>query len=113
MRRAECDAPGPAHRADASQTAPVATTGGARWLTGPAGKLLTALDADVGRLGAALRAGQSGAAGRAGARLAADARAALDGPAPPADAGIYRSALEILNGPVTISPAGNSARRAC
>ena len=81
------------HPAAAHQTAPVATAAGARWLTGPAGRLLTALDADVGRLGAALRSGQHGAAGRAGARLAADARAALDGQAPPADAGIYRSAL--------------------
>ncbi len=81
------------HPATAGQTAPVATAAGARWLAGPAGKLLTALNADVGRLGAALRAGQHGAAGRAGARIAADARAALDGPAPPADAGSYRSAL--------------------
>ena len=88
-----CGGPTATHRAAAHQSAPVATAAGARWLTGPAGRLLTALDADVGRLSGALRAGQHGAAGRAGARLAADARAALEGPAPPADAGIYRSAL--------------------
>ena len=73
--------------------APPAATSGARWLTGPAGKLLTTLNADIGRLGAAQQAGDHRGAASAAARLAAAARRALRGPPPPADAGVYRSAL--------------------
>lgn len=85
--------PGTAPAAAAAPTAPLAATGGARWLTGRAGKLLTALNADIGRLAAARRADDHHAAESAGARLATDARAALDGPRPPADARAYQSAL--------------------
>lgn len=84
---------GKAARPETAPTAPLAATDGARWLTGRAGKLLTALNADIARLAAAQRADDHHAAERAGARLAADARAALDGPRPPADASAYRSAL--------------------
>lgn len=77
-------------------TAPeiAAATGGARWVTGPAGKLLQAVNADLGRLAADQRAGRRGVAQRAGSQLAAAAGAALSGPMPPADAKIYRSALK-------------------
>jgi len=73
--------------------APLAATSGARWLTGPAGQLLTALNTDIGRLTAAQRAGDHRAAASAAARLAVAARAALNGPPPPAEARVYRSAL--------------------
>jgi hypothetical protein len=79
--------------APTAPTAPLGATGGARWLTGRAGRLLTALNADIGRLAAAQRAGDHHAAQSAGARLGADARAALGGPRPPADASAYRLAL--------------------
>ena len=71
-----------------------AVTKGAKWLTGPPGKLLAAVNADVGRLSAAERAGHLGAAKIAGTQLAANAKAALDGPMPPVDATVYRSALK-------------------
>jgi len=71
-----------------------AATRGAKWVTGPAGKLLQAVNADLGRLGSGERAGRPGLAQRAGSRLAAASRAALSGPMPPADAKIYRSALK-------------------
>jgi hypothetical protein len=73
-----------------------AVTSGAKWLTGPAGQLLKAVNADLGRLGAGERAGNRGVAKIAGPRLAADARAALGGPMPPANARIYRFALKKL-----------------
>jgi hypothetical protein len=79
--------------APAAPAAPLAATGGARWLTGRAGKILTALNADIGRLSAAQRTGDHQAASTAATRLAADARAALAGPPPPSDASVYRSAL--------------------
>lgn len=86
----------PRHRAGPvfilPETAPL--TKGAKWLTGPAGKLLTAVNADIGRLSIAERAGKQGAAKIAGTQLATDAEAALDGPMPPVDAKVYQSALE-------------------
>jgi hypothetical protein len=71
-----------------------AITRGARWLTGPAGQLLEAVNADVGRIRASQRAGRRDVTTMTGAHLATDAKAALSGPMPPADAKIYRSALE-------------------
>ena len=71
-----------------------AVTKGAKWLTGPAGKLLVAVNADIGRLSTAERAGKQGAAKIVGTQLAADAKAALDGPMPPVDARVYQSALK-------------------
>ncbi len=71
-----------------------AVTKGAKWLTGPPGKLLAAVNADIGRLSTAERAGKQGAAKIVGTQLAADAKAALDGPMPPVDATVYRSALK-------------------
>jgi hypothetical protein len=81
----------PGGLASAPEAAPA--TRGARWLAGPAGRLLEAVIADAGRLSAGERAGERGRARIAGPRLAAAARAALSGPMPPADAKIYRSAL--------------------
>jgi hypothetical protein len=71
-----------------------ATTSGAKWLTGPPGRLLNVVNADLGRLGAGDRAGKRGAAKVAAVRLAADAAAALSGPMPPGEVKIYRSALK-------------------
>ena len=69
-------------------------TRGAKWLTGRAGKLLHAVNADMGKVSAYERSGKRSKAKSAGVQLAAAARAALDGPMPPVDARIYRSALE-------------------
>ena len=83
-------------------TAPRATlvpgsgTRAARWLAGPAGKLLSAVSADLGRLTVAERAADPRLARPAGLRLSADARSALLGPAPPLAARLYRSALTEL-----------------
>ena len=74
-------------------TQPAATTG-EKWLTGPAGKLLSTVNTDVGKISADQRAGMGSAEKRLGALLAADAKAALDGPMPPARAAVYRTALE-------------------
>ena len=73
-----------------------AASRGASWLSGPAGKLLRIVTADVGRLAAAERAARRRAAKNAGLRLAADARAALNGHMPPAGSTLYRSALLVL-----------------
>jgi hypothetical protein len=81
--------------AAAAPEAEVATRA-ARWLGGPAGKLLSAVTADLGRLAAAGRAREPGAARLAGKRLSAAAKAALLGPPPPQAARLYRSALEEL-----------------
>lgn len=78
-------------RADLPQAA---VTPGAKWLTGPAGKLLAAVNSDVGKISADMRGGKNSAAASAGERLAADAGAALSGPMPPVDAAVYRSALK-------------------
>ena len=82
----------------AAVTAPVeaAVTGGAKWLAGPAGKLLAAVNADLGRLNHAERAGRRSAEQSAGGQLATDAKAALAGPMPPTRARIFRSALRDL-----------------
>jgi hypothetical protein len=88
----------PARTAAAPRTAlvPGSGTRAARWLAGPAGKLLSAVNADLGRLTVAERAADPRAARPAGLRLSADARAALLGPAPPLAARQYRSALAEL-----------------
>jgi hypothetical protein len=80
----------------AASAAPVeaAVTNGAKWITGRSGKLLAVVNADLGRLAAADRAGQRSAARTAGTQLAADAKAALDGPMPPVEATVYQSALK-------------------
>jgi hypothetical protein len=88
----------PARTAAAPRAAAVAGSGtrAARWLAGPAGKLLSAVSADLGRLTVAERAADPRKARPAGLRLSADARAALRGPAPPLAARLYRSALTEL-----------------
>jgi len=85
-----------------------AATKGAKWITGPAGKLLAAVNIDLGKLSAAQRAGQEGAAKIAGALLAADVRTALGGPMPPVDATIYRAGLNDLGKAGTQISSGNS-----
>ncbi|MGD0245246.1 MAG: hypothetical protein ABSB59_33665 [Streptosporangiaceae bacterium] len=86
-----------------------ATTKGAKWLTGPAGKLLAAVNIDLGKLGAAQRAGQPGVVKGVGVRLAADTKAALGGPMPPADATIYRVGLNNLRKAGAQISSGNSS----
>jgi hypothetical protein len=82
----------------AGGTAPAArvavATVGDKWLSGPAGKLLNAVNADLGTLSTAESAGQGSVAQTAGTRLAADAKAALGGPMPPVDAKVYQAALQ-------------------
>lgn len=93
---------GGGHPARTASTAPGAAavpgtvTRAARWLAGPAGQLLGAVSADLGRLAAAQRSGQPGPARQAGLRLTTDAKAALLGPAPPRAARLYRAALTDL-----------------
>jgi hypothetical protein len=82
-------------------------TGGAAWLTGPAGKLLDAVTADVGRINADQRARNSGAERQVGTRLAAAAAAALNGSMPPVDASLYRSALREFERAGADTAAGN------
>ena len=88
----------PGHRAGPAAPVPAlaASTKGAKWLTGPAGRLLQAVNGDLGRITAGERAGRPAAARTAAAQLATAARAALSGPMPPADARKYRSALKEL-----------------
>jgi len=99
-----------------SSTAPAPqaanVTGGARWLTGRAGKLLAAVNSDLGTLSAAERAGRRDAAKQAGRQLAADARAALSGPMPPAHARDYRSALAELQRAGAYAAGGDAGRAA-
>jgi len=71
-------------------------TKGSKWLTGSGARLLTAVNADLGKVTIARHAGNDAAARAAGARLASDASAALAGSMPPADARAYRSALKDL-----------------
>ena len=71
-----------------------AVTKGEKWLTGPAGQLLSTVNTDEGKISADQRAGKDSAAKSLGPLLTADARAALDGPMPPVRAAIYRTALE-------------------
>jgi hypothetical protein len=89
----QTDPPTPAATATPAEAA---VTGGAKWVTGPASKLIARVDTDLGRLVRAERAGQHRAAEGAGAQLAADAKAALAGPMPPARARTFRSALREL-----------------
>jgi hypothetical protein len=86
------------HRAGPTFILPetTAVTKGGKWLTGSSGKLLVAVNADIGKLSTAERAGNQGTAKIVGAQLVTDARAALDGPLPPVDAKVYRSALDDL-----------------
>jgi hypothetical protein len=81
-----------AARAQAATT----VTKGSKWLDGSGTRLLTAVNADLGKISAADHAGSRAAARAAGARLAADAAVALGGPMPPVDARVYRSALKNL-----------------
>ena len=71
-------------------------TKGSKWLDGSGTPMLTAVNADLGKVSAAEHAGSYAAASAAGARLAADATVALRGPMPPVDAKVYRSALKDL-----------------
>jgi hypothetical protein len=75
---------------------PGSATRAARWLAGPAGKLLSAVSADLGRLAAAERSARPALARQAGQRLTTDAKAALLGPAPPRAVRLYRAALTDL-----------------
>jgi hypothetical protein len=93
---------GPTTAADAA-----VVTKGSKWITGPGGKLLDVVNADVGRVSAAGRAGDRAAARAAGGQLAADARAALAGPVPPVDAAAYRSALHDLVTAGSYTASGN------
>jgi hypothetical protein len=69
-------------------------TRGGKWMASSADKLLTAMNADLGKVTADRQAGKYSAAKSAGAQLAAAAGAALGGPMPPTDAVLYRSALK-------------------
>jgi hypothetical protein len=82
--------------AGAHVTAPPqkAVTRGAKWVAGPAGKLIASVDADLGRISADERAGKNNAARGIGGQLTTDARAAERGPMPPVDAAAYRAALK-------------------
>ena len=71
-------------------------TKGSKWLDGSGVRMLTAVNADVGKVSTARHAGKLAAARAAGARLASDASAALAGAMPPVDARLYRSALKDL-----------------
>src|SRR5215831_13915711 len=97
-----------------SSTAPApqaaTVTGGARWLTGRAGKLLAAVNSDLGTLSAAERTGRHDAAKQAGRQLAADARAALSGPMPPVHARDYRSALAEVQRAGAYAAVGDAGR---
>lgn len=75
---------------------PGSGTRAARWLGGPAGRLLSAVSGDLGRLAVAERSQKPGPARQAGLRLTADAQAALLGPVPPRAARLYRAALTEL-----------------
>ncbi len=82
--------------AGAHVTAPpqAAVTRGAKWVTGPAGKLIASVDGDLGRISADERAGKGEAARGIGGQLISDAKAAERGPMPPVDAAVYRAALK-------------------
>jgi len=94
----------------ASAQSAVAVTKGDRWIAGPAGKLLRAVNADIGRLSTAERAGKRDTAKAAGTRLAADARAALLGPMPPVAAKLYKSALMDLERAGASTASGNFSK---
>ena len=86
---------GAGHPAGAAPREAAVTRGG-KWLTGPATRLLAAVNTDLGQLNTAERAGRHQAAQSAGGQLARDARAALSGPTPPAHAKLYTSGLKDL-----------------
>jgi hypothetical protein len=73
-----------------------AVTKGQKWVTGSAGKLLAAVNVDVGKVSAAERAGHYQTARALGAQLATDAKTALAGPMPSRKAAKYRSGLTDL-----------------
>ncbi len=95
------------HPGAASAQSAVAVTKGDRWIAGRAGKLLAAVNADIGKLSTAQRAGKRDKAKAAGTRLAGDARAALSGPMPPVAAKVYRSALTDLEQAGTSAASGD------
>jgi len=76
--------------------AAISVTKGSKWLDGSSARMLTAVNADIGKIGTARHARNDAAARAAGARLASDATAALAGAMPPVDAKLYRSALKDL-----------------
>jgi hypothetical protein len=79
------------------------------WLTGPSEKLLGAVNANVVGVSEALLHHQHGPAVTIpGRRLATAAKAALDGPAPPLDAGLYRSGLTDLSQAGTDAAGGHT-----
>lgn len=98
------------HSSTASVQSAVAVTKGDRWVTGSAGKLLAAMNTDIGKLSAAQRAGQRDTTKAAGTRLASAARTALAGPMPPEAAKLYRSALSDLESAGTMSASGNFSK---
>jgi hypothetical protein len=87
-----------------------AVTKGEKWLTGPAGQLLSTLNTDAGKISADQRAGMGSAGKSLGALLAADAKAALDGPMPPVRAAVYRTALEDFEQIGDDAVSGNSSK---
>jgi hypothetical protein len=100
----------PAGSASAPPLVASAVTRGSKWLGGSDAKSLTAVNADLGRVSAAVMAGKQGTARTAGARLAADAAAALGGPMPPVDAGVYRSALTDLEAAGRYAASGETGK---
>ncbi len=97
----------PVGTAAARVQADTAVTKGSKWLDGSGTRLLTAVNADLGKVSAAEHAGSYAAASAAGARLAADAAIALRGPMPPVDAKVYRSALKDLKAAGSYEAGGN------
>jgi hypothetical protein len=87
-----------------------AVTKGEKWITGPAGQLLSAVNTEVGRISADQRAGKDGAAKNLGPLLTADAKAALAGPMPPVRAAIYRTALKDFEQIGTDTASGNFSK---
>lgn len=86
----------PARPAAGAAVLPGTQTRAARWLAGPAGRMLGVVSADLGRLTVAELSGKPGRARLAGQRLSRDARTALLGPPPPRAARLYRAALTDL-----------------
>jgi hypothetical protein len=103
-------APGQPYPSTAPAPQTVTVTDGAKWLSGRAGKLLAAVNSDLGTLSSAERAGHHGAAQVAGRRLAADAQAAARGPMPPVAARAYRYALAELQRAGAYAASGNASK---
>jgi hypothetical protein len=70
------------------------------------------VNADLGRLSTAGRAGNRDAAKIAGTQLAAAAKAALSGPMPPAESTVYQSALKDYERAGTYTARGDSGKAA-